>query len=41
MEVQGRGFRVHGEGVLLGFHMGGCQNDGPFLGPYYNAAPVI
>ena len=22
-------------------HMGGCQNSGPFLGPYYNTAPNI
>ena len=22
-------------------HMGGCQNYGPFLGPYYNTAPNI
>ena len=22
-------------------HMGGCQNQGPFLGPYYNTAPII
>ena len=21
--------------------MGGCQNDGPFLGPQYNTAPSI
>ena len=21
-------------------HMGGCQNDGPFLNPYYNTAPI-
>ena len=21
--------------------MGGCQNYGPFLGPYYNTAPII
>ena len=21
--------------------MGGCQNNGPFLGPYYNTAPII
>ena len=25
---------------LNGFNMGGCQNDGPFLGPYYNTAPI-
>ena len=23
------------------FKMGGCQNYGPFLGPYYNTAPII
>ena len=22
-------------------YMGGCQNYGPFLGPYYNTAPII
>ena len=22
-------------------YMGGCQNYGPFLGPYYNTAPSI
>ena len=22
-------------------HMGGCQNYGPLLGPYYNTAPII
>ena len=22
-------------------HMGGCQNYGPFLDPYYNTAPNI
>ena len=22
-------------------YMGGCQNDGPFLDPYYNTAPNI
>ena len=22
-------------------HMGGCQNYGPLLGPYYNTAPTI
>ena len=22
-------------------HMGGCQNDGPLLVPYYNTAPNI
>ena len=24
-----------------GLHMGGCQNYGPFLDPYYNTAPNI
>ena len=23
------------------YHMGSCQNYGPFLGPYYNTAPII
>ena len=22
-------------------HMGGCQDYGPFLGPYYNTAPIL
>ena len=22
-------------------HVGGCQNYGPFWGPYYNTAPII
>ena len=22
-------------------YMGGCQNYGPFLGPYYSTAPII
>ena len=22
-------------------HMGGCQNYGPFLGPYYNTGPNL
>ena len=29
---------------LFGFlesHLGGCQNYGPFWGPYYNTAPII
>ena len=27
---------------LSGVHyMGGCQNYGPFLGPYYNTAPIF
>ena len=26
---------------VRGFYMGGCQNYGPFLGPYYNTAPII
>ena len=25
----------------LSIYLGGCQNYGPFLGPYYNAAPII
>ena len=28
-------------GPYGGFHMGGCQNYGPFLSPYYNTAPNI
>ena len=27
--------------LLEAFHMGGCHNYGPFLGPYYNTAPNI
>ena len=23
---------------VVGLYMGGCQNYGPFLGPYYNTA---
>ena len=23
------------------YYMGGCQNYGPFLGPYYSTAPII
>ena len=26
---------------LSGFYLGGCQNYHPFLGPYYNTAPII
>ena len=26
---------------LMDVHMGGCQNYGPFLGPYYSTAPMI
>ena len=26
-------------GIKVTYDMGGCQNDGPFLGPYYNTAP--
>ena len=25
----------------LFLHMGGCQNYGPCLGPYYNTAPIF
>ena len=28
-------------GFRVGIYMGGCQNYGPFLGPYYNTAPII
>ena len=28
------------ETIIMGY-MGGCQNDGPFLGPYYTTAPNI
>ena len=27
--------------VIAQVYMGGCQNYGPFLGPYYNTAPDI
>ena len=26
---------------VIEMHMGGCQNYGPFLDPYYNTAPNI
>ena len=26
---------------LYNLDIGGCQNYGPFLGPYYNTAPII
>ena len=29
------------QSFFLRLQMGGCQNDGPFLGPYYNMAPNI
>ena len=28
-------------GPYLCLHIGGCQNYGPFLGPYYSTAPII
>ena len=28
-------------GMPVHIYMGGCQNYGPFLGPYYNTAPTI
>ena len=28
-------------GMPVHIYMGGCQNYGPFLGPYYNTAPII
>ena len=27
--------------VVISGYMGGCQNYGPFLDPYYNTAPTI
>ena len=30
-----------GQAGSSGVHMGGCQNYGPFLGPYYNTAHII
>ena len=36
----GRG-ASRGQQGLQALYMRGCQNDGPFLGPYYNAAPII
>ena len=27
--------------VHINAHVGGCQNYGPFLGPYHNTAPNI
>ena len=35
-----RGFQAWQVHALLGY-MGGCQNYGPFLDPYYNTAPNI
>ena len=29
--------KSHGSHIYI--YMAGCQNDGPFLGPYYNTAP--
>ena len=28
-------------GTIIGDYMGGCQNYGPFLGPYSNTASII
>ena len=30
-----------GKDAGLGFDISGCQNYGPFLGPYDNSAPII
>ena len=27
--------------AYIHIHMGGCQNSGPFLDPYYNTAPKL
>ena len=27
--------------MYIHIHVVGCQNDGPFLGPYYSTAPNI
>ena len=27
--------------ILIVTYVGGCQNYGPLLGPYYNTAPII
>ena len=27
--------------IYIHIYMGGCQNYGAFLGPYYNTAPII
>ena len=37
MEVQGE-LELH---LPEGAYVGGCQNDGPFLAPYYNTASSI
>ena len=29
------------KGDVMPQHVGGCQNNGPFLDPYYNTAPSI
>ena len=34
----GVGIRIKVSGLI---YMGGCQNYGPFLGPYYNTAASI
>ena len=34
-KLQGRSRELQGQGMV------GCQNYGPFLGPYYNTAPNI
>ena len=31
----------HLQQEVQGLDMSGCQNYGPFLGPYYNTAPII
>ena len=39
--IQGLGFNIFPNGFHKGPYMGGCQNYGPFLDPYYNTAPNI
>ena len=33
--------RLHDDPFSTHWYMGSCQNYGPFLGPYYNTAPII
>ena len=40
--LTGRGYAfVNQSEDLIAAHVGGCQNYGPFLDPYYNTAPNI
>ena len=45
LEFRVVGYRVRVSSLVglssIRVHVGGCQNYGPFLGPYYNTAPNI